>query len=60
MLEQYKIIYPMKAHDLYQKYGNSNPIPHNQIAFHEWHQKYVMWLESQVEELYNDHIHKLK
>ncbi len=50
----------MKAQDIYQKYGNGNPVPSTQMEWHEWYQGYVQWLENQVEELYNVHIHKLK
>jgi len=37
----------MTAIEIYEK-ETGNKQPSNQIAFHEWHIKYVAWLERQI------------
>ena len=46
----------MKAKDIYKKETGS-VAPTNQIAYHEWHQKYVQWMEKKIE---NQHKRKTK
>ncbi len=38
----------MKAKDIYEKETNDME-PNDQIGFYEWYQRYVRWLEKQVE-----------
>jgi len=48
----------MNAKQIYIKYTGKKQ-PTHQIEWFEWQNKYIKWLENQVEELYNNHIHKL-
>ena len=38
----------MKAKELYEK-ATGDLCPDNQIAYHDWHIRYVAWLEKEVE-----------
>tara|TARA_Y100000389_G_C17157306_1_gene362591 strand:- start:390 stop:539 length:150 start_codon:yes stop_codon:yes gene_type:complete len=49
----------MNAKQIYTKYTGKKQ-PTQQIYRYEWQKEYITWLENQVEELYNNHIHKLK
>ena len=40
----------MSAKEKYQRATGDNE-PSNQIAYHEWYQRYVRWLEKEVENL---------
>jgi hypothetical protein len=38
----------MSAREKYEKVTGDTE-PDNQISYHEWHQRYVRWLENEVE-----------
>lgn len=40
----------MSAKEKYERETGDNE-PSNQVAYHEWHQRYVRWLEKEVENL---------
>lgn len=42
----------MTVEEIYVRETGDNP-PDNQIAYCEWHQRYVRWLEQKVQELTN-------